>query len=235
MFKVTAAAGFAVGMFAVAAHASVITETFTVSAATPAFTVDLSVPSFNTGLGTLTAVAITADTTETADLEVVNFNATKTGSFSSSTIAVPIMITGPLGTMLNASVLTNPVSGSVSKRVGAVPGTTTISGLTDTTSSTLNVSSADFGGFERPPGGHSYTLSFVAGDTVVTGTKLTGPPPNHFSTELFFGGDAEVGGTVTVQYTYTPVISTPEPASIAVLGVGVAGLIGFARRRKRRA
>ena len=64
--------------------------------------------------------------------------------------------------------------------------------------------------------------------TTFTQTLLANNGGNTFSSQVT---DAELSGKVT--YTYTPGESTPEPASMGLIGLGLAGLAFWQRRRTR--
>jgi hypothetical protein len=175
----------------------------------------ITVPQFDTTLGSLSGVLITVATTEAAAVQVSNTSPTDY-TFTNGNAAVTLFTSGPGGF---ATLLTT--TSTVASGVALANSVSTFPGLTSAnTTAAISIPSGNFTSYE---GVGPANLTF---DALVTGTNFSGSSAAPGST-LFFGGSANLGVTVTVDYEYAP-----EPASIALIGTAMVGF-GAIRRRHR--
>jgi hypothetical protein len=208
-----------------AARAGVATETFThtiVPTSVP-FTDNFTLPSFNPSLGTLTGVSVTMSLALTAEIDVIN-TSTTAQTFNNATATFSVTSTGPAGLVMNADPVTGPISGTAAPAQGATATFTRFPGLTAFSSSTVQILAPSFGPYV---GGTGSPMTFTASLNNATFAGITSSP------NLYFGGSAVEGGTISVNYTYTTAdTSVPEPASLVMVGLGLAGAAAARFRRR---
>lgn len=91
--------------------------------------------------------------------------------------------------------------------------------------------------------GFDFTGLTFAGGGSLTGFTLTTDIPGLTDSDVTFGSNfievnlagLSVDGDFTLDLVSGPAVSTPEPSSFLLLGIGLLALVGFARRKKAEA
>jgi hypothetical protein len=186
------------------------------------FTFAANANTFDTTLGTLTSVVVTVTTNLAGQVDVISLNVTPpagaTSSFSNAGDQTNVTVTGP-GLLATYVAQTSSVSGTVNNPTPTqVVTVTPFSGLTGSTSDTTTITGAGLLAYEKPPSGNTVTLHYAASASSVYGT---GDPGTAFS------GSATAGAKIVITYNYLAAV--PEPASMSLLGIGMAGFFAFRR------
>jgi len=207
--------------FAGAAQAASIVQTATLSNTSTNFTnTALSgLTKFDSSLGTLNSVIVTLNATVAGSVGLENTGPSASSISYNLQASVALSSPAVVGTLLTSV----PVfSGTFN--AGPYDGTTdfggtsgiTISNLTASTSQTTTLTT------DLDPFIGSGSLSAFLSGTGQSNTNGSGNVASWFQTQA--------GGTVTVEYNYTPAATVPEPS--AILGIlAVAGVGAFARRK----
>lgn len=206
--------------FAGAAQAASIVQTATLSNTATNFTdTALSgLTKFDSSLGTLNSVIVTLNATVAGAVGLEN-----TGP-SASSITYNLQASVALSSPGVGTLLTSVPVFSGTFNAGPFDGTTDFGGTSGTTISNLTANTSE-------------TVTLTTGLTPFIGSGSldaflsgTGQSNTNGSGNVASAFTTQAGGSVTVQYNYTPAATVPEPS--AILGIlAVAGVGAFARRK----
>jgi hypothetical protein len=208
------------------AQAGSSTQTFTAPTTAVPYSVTFYADQFNMPGCTLTSVDITVTSDIVGSVNVINTSASAQ-TFSNATSSVPVTLSGPDSLGLNVTATTSGQSGSIAARPDG-PGTFTEvdlpgNAVTASVGTTLTGSAVDP---YLGTGTNDLNFLFTAG----TGTYSGSSSANGL---VFFGGSATADATVQLVYNFNTA-AIPEPNSMSLLGIGMAGFLAFRRYFNKR-
>jgi hypothetical protein len=223
MFGLTAAVGATPAQAALVCSLGTCTATVIMSPATTEISAaTVNMPLFDSNVGTLTGKTISFTATEY--VLSGSFLTNNAGSPQSFLVSqnITFILSGP-GSLGSAMLALSLIPTTGFQSFTSVPGgggTAPFGPFTQTDTENLVATL----GLLQAPGGGNYAISL----STITGTTFSGGGGNiasSFSTQA--------GLQIDVEYTYTT--GVPEPMSIALFGVGLAGLGYVSRKRNRKA
>lgn len=217
-----AAAALLVGISGAASAATVSYSSTTGPSYTPAgsFPTSINIQKFDTSLGSLTAATLTLSITELASILVTNnFGSPRTLSSATANTNFNVSLTSP------ALSVTTTASASITGPITLATGNTLFTGIAASSSNALNLDATQRAAFS---GAGVANIALTIGSPIIT----TAGGASDGDLLVSFAGGAQAIMTLAIEYTYTvPTNDVPEPATLALLGMSVAGIAAMRRRR----
>lgn len=169
--------------------------------------VELTFTAFDSSLGTLDSVIVTLFGAVTSSVTVNAVSAEPFGADVTGGARIRVLAGPGAGTQLNISstATTNPLDAGTQE---------TVDFGTKLSSTLLTVNAADF------LSNVTFSLAAIGGNSCGTSGGNNGC---DFTTTA--------GARIEVDYNYTPPVQVPEPASMALIGLGALGLAAVRRRK----
>jgi hypothetical protein len=174
---------------------------------------DLTFPQFNPSNGTLDSVTLVLSGSYATTLTVQNLASASSSGTAQTELQMAVQDAGNKLNVPELQLVSPGYTYTLSPSGSITSGLLTTSGI-DNETYTSSALLAEFTG--------TGTIALPA--STMTFTILTNRGGNTYTSQVT---DAALTGTVT--YNFAP-IAVPEPPAFALLGVGVAALLGFARR-----
>lgn len=231
--KIGVAAFAGMGLLAAgSASAAVITQTVVIPTASTNWSVASGFNKFNTDLGPLQSIIISIAGTVSGNIKLESRDGAPT-TISGTLQASQTVFLGAQSMVTNFPAITQSFGATAFDGTVDFGGTSgiTFSNLSNSASNSTTLLSTNLiDSLLYIPQFTCSALAATCGPQVSLTTQATGSSSGNGAGNLTTEFNTSSGAAVTVTYNYG--VSTPEPASMAVLGIGLVALGAYRRKRR---